>query len=122
MNHMAVPEQEKEKSQMSNSNNLHFLFVLEACFQKSCKDVFENWEFVLANYESNHMAVPKSGGYRNQKKWTCQTCLTGFGREAENWTFLSFQSRHVMTRCKNGHVFHPTPFYTAQHGTTQHTF
>ena len=50
----------------------------------------------------------KSGGYRNRKKWTCQTCLTGFGHEAENWTFLPFQSRHVMTRCKNWHVFHPT--------------
>jgi hypothetical protein len=29
-NHMAVPEQEKEKSRMSNSKVLHFLFVLEA--------------------------------------------------------------------------------------------
>jgi hypothetical protein len=45
---MAVPEQEKEKSRMSNSNNLHFLFVLEACFQqKSDKDVFQKWEFAL---------------------------------------------------------------------------
>jgi hypothetical protein len=25
---------------MSNSNNLHFLFVLEACFQKSCMNAF----------------------------------------------------------------------------------
>jgi hypothetical protein len=50
---MAVPEQEKEKSRMSNSNNLHFLFVLEARFQqKSYKDVFQKWEFVLANYIS----------------------------------------------------------------------
>jgi hypothetical protein len=57
----------------------------------------------------------KSGGYRNWKKWTCRTCLTRFGREAKNWTFLPFQSRHVMTRCKNGHIFHPTWFYTAQH-------
>jgi hypothetical protein len=61
----------------------------------------------------------KSGGYRNRKKWTCQTCLTGFGREEENWTFLPFQSRHVMTRCKNGHVFHPTPLpRTTRHNTT----
>jgi hypothetical protein len=38
---MAVPEQEKEKPQMSNSKVLHFLFVLEACFQqKSYNDVF----------------------------------------------------------------------------------
>jgi hypothetical protein len=46
MYHMAVPEltkKEKErregKSRMSNSKILHFLFVLEAYFQKSCKDV-----------------------------------------------------------------------------------
>jgi hypothetical protein len=38
-----------------------------------------------------------SVGYQNQKKWTCQTCLTHFGREEENWTFFGFQSRHVMT-------------------------
>jgi hypothetical protein len=34
---MAVPEQEKEKSRMSNSKVLH------------ARMFFENWEFVLAN-------------------------------------------------------------------------
>jgi hypothetical protein len=29
---------------MSNSKILHFLFVLEACFQKSCKYVFRKLE------------------------------------------------------------------------------
>jgi hypothetical protein len=47
---MAVTEQEMEKSRMSNSKVLNFLFVLEACFQKSCKDVFQKLVFVLANY------------------------------------------------------------------------
>jgi hypothetical protein len=46
MYHMAVPEQEKKKSQMSNSNVLHFLFVLEACFQQKSYN-FKKWEFVL---------------------------------------------------------------------------
>jgi hypothetical protein len=50
---------------------------------------------LLCNYAPETV---KSGGYRNQKKWTCLTC---FGREEENWTFLAFQSRHVKPRCKS---------------------
>jgi hypothetical protein len=50
--HVAVPEQEKEKSRMSNSKVLHFCLFLKHAFRNLARMLFENWEFVLANYIS----------------------------------------------------------------------